>query len=244
MPGCASFTRKRSKTTERRRPPPIERPALTDTPASTMPALATEPPISLKRIKIVGLVVFAVLLAADLASKAYMQDLLGLTQGESQSVRRIEVIDGFLAFEGTWNPGVTFGIAPGQTTLIMVLTICATLGLLIWFLGTRSKSRLLHIGLAMILSGAVGNLYDRVRWHEVRDFILMYLRVGGDEHKWPNYNVADAAIVVGVGFIIWDSLFGVGAKEAKAKDDARKSKKQANADAQRLAEARQRAGDA
>jgi lipoprotein signal peptidase len=53
----------------------------------------------------------------------------------------------------------------------------------------------------------------------------MYLRVGGDELKWPNYNIADAAIVVGVSLIIWDSLFGVGAKEAKAKDEARKAKK-------------------
>lgn len=182
--------------------------------------------VSIRRLKIIGAVLFVVLVVADLWTKSYMQDLLGLTQEEgAQSARRIEVIDGFLAFEGTWNPGITWGIAEGQTILILVLTICATIGLLIWFLGTKSKSRLLHFGLAMILSGAVGNLYDRVRWHEVRDWILMYLRVGGDELKWPNYNIADAAIVIGVSFIIWDSLFGVGAKEAKAKDEARKAKK-------------------
>lgn len=182
--------------------------------------------VSLKRLKLIGLVIFLVVLVGDLWSKAYMQDLLGLTQEEgAQSARRIEVIDGFLAFEGTWNPGITWGIAEGQTILILTLTICATIGLLVWFLGTRSHSRLLHFGLALILAGAVGNLYDRIRWHEVRDFILMYLRMGGDELKWPNYNVADAGIVVGVSFIIWDSLFGVGAKEAKKKDEARKAEK-------------------
>jgi signal peptidase II len=159
-----------------------------------------------RRLKVVGLVVIVVGVALDLASKAWLQDHLWMDPSPSRggTSRRVEVIEGFFALEGTWNPGVTFGLAPNQTDLILALTAAATLGLVVWFLATRSTSRLLHAGLAMIIGGAFGNLYDRLRWAKVRDFFLFYV---GD-WKWPNFNVADSLIVVGVGFVIWDALFG------------------------------------
>ncbi len=184
-------------------------------------------------LKITCLVVLVLLLAADLWSKAYMQEALGMTTDKPGGEVEIDVIDGFVKWQGAWNPGVTFGLAGNRTTEILALTIIATIALFAWFLGTRSRSTLLHVGLAMILSGALGNLWDRVNWHKVRDFILVYYEPW--DFTWPNFNIADSAIVVGVIFVIWDSLFGVGAKEAHAKAELRTAeKKRRQAEKQRV----------
>ena len=179
---------------------------------------------ALAKLKLVGLLLFVVLLPMDLWTKQHMQDRLGLVAGQSRSAHEEDVIPGFLAWQGTWNPGVTFGLAPGQTNLILALTSIATIGLIIWFFGTKLRSRCLHIGLALILSGALGNLYDRWQWGQVRDFILVYLgKLEDPSWTWPNFNVADMGIVVGVSLVLWDALFGYGAKDAKQKTELRKA---------------------
>ncbi|MDJ0521621.1 MAG: signal peptidase II [Planctomycetota bacterium] len=183
----------------------------------------------LVKLKVLCAILFAVWLAFDLWSKADMQDRLGLVPGQPRGAHQIDVIPGFFAWQGTWNPGVTFGFAPRQTKLILALTGIATIALLAWFGGTRSRSRALHIGLALILAGAVGNLYDRWQWGEVRDFILVYLgTLEKPTWTWPNFNVADSGIVVGVGLVLWDALFGLGAKEAKRVAEERKAAKEAS----------------
>ena len=199
-----------------------------DTPTPDPAVEKPEP--SLVRLKVIGLLIFVVWLPFDLWSKSYMQEKLGLVYGESRSQHDIDVIPGFLAWQGTWNPGVTFGLAPGKTHLILALTSLATVGLIIWFIGTRLRSRSLHVGLALILSGAIGNLWDRWHWGMVRDFILVYIGDLKDPTwTWPNFTVADAGIVVGVGLVLWDALFGLGAKEAKRKADLRKAQREAAA---------------
>ncbi len=170
-----------------------------------------------KRLKIICIVLLLVMLGLDLWTKADMQERLGLVPGRPVGARQIDVIPGFLAWQGTWNPGVTFGLAPNKTNLILGLTGVATLGLMIWFLGTRSRSRALNVGLALILSGALGNLYDRWNWGQVRDFVLVYIgKLEAPDWTWPNFNVADSGIVCGVILVLWDALFGYSAKEAKA----------------------------
>ena len=170
----------------------------------------------LVKLKVACAIFFAIWLSFDLWSKADMQERLALVPGQPRSARQIDVFPGFFAWQGTWNPGVTFGFAPRQTKLILALTGIATIALLAWFTGTRSRSRCLHFGLALILAGAIGNLYDRWQWGEVRDFILVYLGdLENPSWTWPNFNVADSGIVVGVGLVLWDALFGLGAREAK-----------------------------
>lgn len=177
-------------------------------------------PARLARLKVVGILLLALGVGADLWSKQVLQDHLVLHNGEPSSEKVVDVVPGFFALEGVWNPGVTFGLAPGRTTEILVLTSVATLGLLTWLLATRNPSRLLHVGLGLIISGALGNLYDRLRWHKVRDFFLIYL---GDLEPpsrrtwtWPNFNVADACIVVGVCLVVFDTLFGASAERSRA----------------------------
>ena len=198
----------------------------------------------LSTLKVVGLAIFALVLVADLWSKDYMQELTGLEPGPDQvrGTHQEIVFEGWfnLAWQGTWNPGVTWGLLPGQTNVILILTGLATLALFVWFLGTKLPSKSLHVGLALILSGAVGNLYDRMQWDKVRDFILLY---SGDIDNpdtwglfgvkiwpWPNFNVADAGIVCGVILVLFDALWGLGAKEAKARHEAKKAEKAAASD--------------
>ncbi len=177
--------------------------------AAGAPTGSVPPPASLARLKLVALALLGLCLAADLLSKGWLQDLLVLLPGEHASERTIDLLPGFFALEGTWNPGVTFGLAPGKTLAILALTSVATVGLLTWLLATRNPSRLLHLGLGLILSGALGNLYDRIRWHEVRDFFLIYLgTLEKRSFTWPNFNVADACIVTGVGLVVLEALFG------------------------------------
>lgn len=179
-------------------------------PSAAAASAASAPPAAaprLGRLKAWALVVMAVMLVADLVSKDMLQETLLLRPGKNGE-REIDVIPGFFALQGTWNPGVTFGLARGYTWQILVLTGAATLGLLTWLLATRHASRLLHLGLGLIISGALGNLYDRWSWSEVRDYFLIYLgKLEAPTWTWPNFNVADACIVVGVGFVIWDALF-------------------------------------
>ena len=57
-------------------------------------------------------------------------------------------------------------------------------------------------GLALVLGGAIGNLYDRVTLGYVVDFLYFHI----DDWYWPAFNVADSAICVGVALLLWDSF--------------------------------------
>ncbi len=161
-------------------------------------------PRSLVSLKTLSLGLILVGVVADLWTKAVMERRLDMDPKPGGGpFGREEVIPGFLAWEGTYNEGVTFGLFGGQTNGIMLFTAIATIALVIWLIATRRRSLLLHVGLGMVLAGAIGNLYDRLQWQKVRDFILVYV---GD-FKWPNFNVADSLIVVGVIVILVEELF-------------------------------------
>ena len=59
------------------------------------------------------------------------------------------------------------------------------------------------MGLALILGGALSNLFDRIRLGRVVDFLDVYYR----SYHWPTFNLADSAIVVGAGFLVFQLLF-------------------------------------
>ncbi len=167
-----------------------------------------EPAARLWRWKIAGAAIVAVGIVADLWTKDLMQRLLGMSPDNPHgSERQIEVIDGFFRFAGNWNPGVTFGMAAGLTQPILYFTVVACVGISAWLLVTRNSSRVLHVALSLILSGAIGNLHDRVRFQMVRDFIVVYWK-DPSIWQWPAFNVADSMIVVGVCSILWLELFG------------------------------------
>ena len=65
------------------------------------------------------------------------------------------------------------------------------------------------VGLSLILGGAIGNLWDRLSTGHVTDFLLFYVR----SYQWPAFNVADSAIVIGAGLLVYEILFTKEAKE-------------------------------
>jgi signal peptidase II len=173
----------------------------TDTPRVAAPPRAPRA----TRLKVVAFSIVVVGVVLDLWTKAVMQDLLMMVPGQPGE-RSIEVIPGFLSWSGTWNPGITFGLAQDWTYSILLFTIVACVGLIIWLALSRSSSRTFHVGLALILSGALGNLYDRAHWQKVRDFVLVYWK-DPSAWSWYAFNLADSMIVVGVGVVLFRELF-------------------------------------
>jgi signal peptidase II len=122
----------------------------------------------------------------------------------------MEVIPGFLSLTRVHNTGAAFGMFnavdfPYKTA---VLTVVATLALagVAWYAATVPPAdRLARIGVASILGGAIGNLIDRSTVGYVLDYVDAYYR---GWHFWA-FNVADAAISVGVVLMIFD-LLGLG----------------------------------
>lgn len=133
---------------------------------------------------------------ADQASKIAVVKALA-------DVYRIKVIPGFFDLVYTLNTGVAFGMLAGEHSGLRIALLSATalaaLGAIIYFLVTAGPDEKMFIfGLSLVGGGAIGNAVDRLRIGAVIDFLDVYV---GDFH-WPAFNVADAAITIGVGLIM------------------------------------------
>jgi signal peptidase II len=120
----------------------------------------------------------------------------------------LPVIPGFFRIIHTENRGAAFGLfadSPSEwkVGLLIVFSLVALLivSALLWKNSHRLSST--GIGLALILGGAIGNLWDRVVSGHVVDFLLFYV----GQYQWPAFNVADSAIVVGAGLLVFEILF-------------------------------------
>ena len=152
--------------------------------------------------------VAGILLWADLWTKSaafrFLDVKIFTTPNGLPAVTRSDIYEIFpgFALEAALNLGAFngwFAWAPGMLIAIsfLALPVC-------FYIATfRSDSRLMIIALAMIASGAAGNLYDRALIGGVRDFIRWSIQWGDKEYVWPNFNIADSAIVCGVGLILW-----------------------------------------
>lgn len=146
------------------------------------------------------LVLVLAILALDRWTKWLIQTKLLLNQ-------TILIIDGFFNITYVRNTGVAFGILdpvnlPLKSTVLAVLTLAAIAGVLVYTWRTPINQTLLHTALSLILAGALGNLYDRVNYGYVIDFIEVYFR----SYRWPSFNVADSAITIGVGLLVLQVL--------------------------------------
>ncbi len=103
------------------------------------------------------------------------------------------VFGDFLRITLTYNTGAAFGVFPGARAPFIIISSVAALGLLYANHVLPRQDRARRVPMALILGGNLGNLFDRVRSGAVTDFIDMGL--GGS--RWPTYNVADIAVVVG-----------------------------------------------
>jgi len=141
------------------------------------------------------LAIFFATVAVDQGSKVWARG--ALPEGQPQAV-----IDGYWDWELAYNPGIAFSTWTGATPVILsLIAAVALVGIGITAARSRPEERMKRVALAMIAGGALGNLIDRVRDGVVTDFVRW--RVG--EHRWPIFNVADAALLIGVALLLVES---------------------------------------
>lgn len=117
----------------------------------------------------------------------------------------IPVLENFFHITYVRNKGAAFSFlsnASWRLPFFITVSIIAALVILVAFRKLRDDQRLAQISLAMIFSGAVGNLIDRVRLGEVIDFLDAHWY----RHHWPAFNVADSLICVGVFLLAVDMI--------------------------------------
>ncbi|KGF71052.1 MULTISPECIES: signal peptidase II [Hoeflea] len=122
--------------------------------------------------------------------------------------RVIPVTDFFNLVLG-YNSGVSFGLfGEAPVWILMTFTLAIAVGLLVWI--KQTDNRLTAAALGLIVGGAMGNLLDRLRQGAVTDFLDFY--IGG--YHWPAFNLADVAIVCGVGLLLIESVLAGDDKKA------------------------------
>lgn len=146
------------------------------------------------------LMMMAGIVGLDQATKALLVCSLDLHDS-------VPLVDGLLSISHVRNRGAAFGLLsdwdlPYQPFLLAVLSLAALAAIALYFVRLPSTARLPRLALALVLGGAVGNLLDRMRLGYVVDFIHVYWR----QYQWPDFNVADSAITVGVILLVFDIL--------------------------------------
>jgi signal peptidase II len=140
----------------------------------------------------------AAVIAVDQLSKAAL--MAALRPGQEH------VVTGFFSLVLTFNTGAAFSFLrdAGEWARYLFSAVAVAAGVLIVWLLRRGGDAWYCAGLALILGGALGNLWDRLTLGRVTDFLLFHWA----HWYYPAFNVADSAITVGAALLIFDSLRG------------------------------------
>lgn len=116
-------------------------------------------------------------------------------------------ISSFFNFTLAYNKGAAFSFlndASGwQMWLFGSLAVLVSVSILIWLRRLSSLQRWMSVALSLIMGGALGNLWDRIQYGYVIDFLEFHMSTW----SWPAFNIADSAICVGAFMIIVDTFF-------------------------------------
>ncbi len=192
---------------------------------SFRPAPAASRAVRSRRAWLVLLTVVTIGLAADLGSKSWAFRSVGATPvvldrarlvndptfDPTRPTQRRPVLPGrLLDFKLFLNPGAVFGIGANQRVFFVGFTLVAVVGgLLLFGWCTARDNRLAHVGLGLVVAGGLGNLYDRLAFGRVRDFIqLLPGRLLPKGWTWPGtnnpemfpwvFNIADVLLLMGM----------------------------------------------
>ena len=159
-----------------------------------------------------------------------------ITEGE-----KLSVVGSFIRLHLVENPGMAFGLfsnipAPFNHIVFSTLTIVAIVFVIIYFINVQKEKYQLKCAFGLIIGGAIGNFLDRIFgnifFHQATDFfygkVIDFIDIGIEENpdpgsftRWPTFNVADAAITIGVAMLIFYILFN--RKEKIFKDNSKTS---------------------
>jgi signal peptidase II len=149
----------------------------------------------------------ALVFGVDQAHKWWMINVYGIEARQPVSVTS------FFELVLVWNKGVSYGLFRSHTQeLLIVAGLAITLGLWIW--ACRLDKALGASAVALIIGGALANVLDRAVRGAVADFFHFFY----GNFSWYVFNLADVAIVAGVGLLLYESVFdsGEGARRGKA----------------------------
>jgi signal peptidase II len=176
-------------------------------PSTTIATSAAVP-----RSRFVLFIIIAVVgCAADLLTKAWCFSTPGLRAGQIYWLWQ-----GHIGIQLSRNLGALFGMGQGKFAYFALLSIGAAIAIPVWlFVFRAARDIWLTLALGCVMGGVLGNLYDRLglsgdNWfgpgntapqavHAVRDWILWQVN---DNWRWPNFNIADSLLVVGVAILL------------------------------------------
>ena len=153
------------------------------------------------RDRLPSIAVVVAVLGLDRITKA-------VVEAHMASHTSIPVISGLFDLTYVKNPGGVFGLfrdlSPGiRGVLFTVFPVIAVFLIVLYAKSLPATHRIAQMGLALIFGGAIGNLIDRFKHGYVVDFLDVHWR----GHHWPAFNVADSAICIGVGLLVYETFF-------------------------------------
>ena len=163
-----------------------------------------------KRIILISVVALGIVL--DQLTKLLTLDFMNLDQS-------IELIPGVFNLTYIQNTGAAFGMLKNHRWVFMVISTVAIVGIGIYLFGFCKERMTLQVGLAMIVSGGIGNMIDRIAYGYVVDMLDFCLF---DFWKWV-FNVADAFVCIGAGVVVLALILDL-IKESKEKKQKNENK--------------------
>ena len=142
-------------------------------------------------------------LAADIGTKTWAEQHLDGYPGI------VEVWKNHLTLILAKNRGGAWGLLQSTSENVrrpffLLVSVAAIAFIMTLYRRLQPRQRALKWGLPLVLGGALGNVFDRIRYGHVIDFIDVHIALQGRDHHWPTFNVADVAICVGVGLMAVD----------------------------------------
>ena len=152
----------------------------------------------IKNIIFIKLLIILIIFSLDRISKIYVINLFDQTQFDE-----IYLL-GFLNFHFIWNEGIAFGLLNFGNDLFydLLSILIGVISLIIFYLVLKNKNYSGYF-FAMILGGSLGNLYDRIKFSAVPDFIDLHY----NGFHWFIFNIADIFITLGIICLIYDEVF-------------------------------------
>ena len=143
---------------------------------------------------IYALIVLVVALTADMLSKTLIVKHFGYFD-------RVDFLDGFFRITLVYNEGGVFGIFQGYKTMFLVISGIVLVLMVLYYIYEKNKSLIFCIAMALVASGAIGNIIDRLM--PQRPGVVDFISIGIDGvYRWPTFNIADMCIVVGAALLI------------------------------------------
>lgn len=143
------------------------------------------------------------MLVADQASKGLVLAWSASWDGQ------IKPVAPFVDFAALWNYGISYGLFPqGETGrwVLVAIKVAAAILFAVWL--ARARNRFEAFALGLLIGGAIGNAVDRVVYGAVFDFVSLH----AFGYRWYVFNLADVAVVVGVGLLLYDAFLGGASK--------------------------------